>query len=126
HINGTFRSLKTRAFPPVKKGQRTPLANMLSLQQFFTFNDCRGDLVGYRLPVFMDNTNISGYHFHYLSSAKDAGGHVIDLQVDDIQIEIDTLHSYTIYVPPTPDYEHFDFKKTREEDIRSVERGGKN
>jgi acetolactate decarboxylase len=29
-------------------------------------------------------------------------------------------------VPATTDFEHFDFKKNREEDIKNVERGGKN
>jgi acetolactate decarboxylase len=74
----------------------------------------------------MDNTNIAGYHFHYLSQQKDAGGHIIDLTAEEIVIEIDLLDSYTIQVPATTDFEHFDFKKNREEDIKNVERGGKN
>lgn len=125
HISGTFSMLKTRAFPPVKEHQHTPLADMLSLQHFFTYNSAQGDLVGYRLPVFMDNTNISGYHFHFLSAQKNEGGHMIDILTDHIQIEIDVLDSYNVQVPATSDYQHFDFKKNREEDIKSVERGGK-
>ncbi|QNK61729.1 acetolactate decarboxylase [Pedobacter sp. PAMC26386] len=126
HISGKFKTVKTRAFPPVKAHQHTPLAEMLNLQKFFEYKNCEGDLIGYRLPPFMDNTNISGYHFHYLSTQKDNGGHIIDLLTDDIVIEIDTLNSYTIQPPATKDFEHFDFKKNREEDIKSVERGGKN
>jgi acetolactate decarboxylase len=126
HVSGKFSYLKTRAFPPVKEHQHTPLADMLPLQRFFEFTNCQGDLIGYRLPSFMDNTNIAGYHFHYLSQQKDAGGHIIDLTTEDIVIEIDLLDSYTIQVPATTDFEHFDFKKNREEDIKNVERGGKN
>ncbi|MBC9912168.1 acetolactate decarboxylase [Chitinophaga varians] len=126
HISGKFSYIKTRAFPPVQEHEHTPLAAMLDKQQFFEFKQVQGDLIGYRLPYFMDNTNISGYHFHYLSAQKDAGGHIIDLRTDDITIEIDTLDSYTIKVPVTNDFNHFDFKKNREEDIKSVERGGKN
>jgi acetolactate decarboxylase len=126
HISGKFSYVKTRAFPPVKEHQHTPLAEMLPLQHFFEFKAAQGDLIGYRLPSFMDNTNIAGYHFHYLSQKKDAGGHIIDLKTDDILIEIDVLDSYTIEVPATEDFRHFDFKKNREEEIKSVERGGKN
>lgn len=126
HISGKFKAVKTRAFPPVKAHQHTPLAEMLALQHFFEYKDCEGDLIGYRLPYFMDNTNISGYHFHFLSTQKDAGGHIIDLKTDNIVIEIEKLDSYTIQPPATKDFEHFDFKKNREEDIKSVERGGKN
>jgi len=125
HISGKFSYIKTRAFPPVKAHDHTPLAAMLPLQQFFEFNNVQGDLVGYRLPSFMDNTNISGYHFHFLSAKKDAGGHIIDLKADNITIEIDMLDSYTIQVPATSEFEQFDFKKNREDDIKSVERGGK-
>lgn len=125
HISGKFSYLKTRAFPPVQAHQHTPLADMLNLQRFFEFRDGQGDLIGYRLPYFMDNTNISGYHFHYLSAQKDAGGHIIDLKTDNIKIEIDMLDSYTIKLPATTDFQHFDFKKNREEDIKSVERGEK-
>lgn len=126
HISGKFGYLKTRAFPPVKEHDHTPLADMLSLQHFFEFKEAQGDLIGYRLPSFMDNTNIAGYHFHYLSQQKDAGGHIIELKTSDIVIEIDVLDSYTVQVPVTKDFQHFDFKKNREEDIKNVERGGKN
>lgn len=125
HISGKFSYIKTRAFPPVQAHDHTPLAAMLPLQHFFEFNNVNGDLIGYRLPSFMDNTNISGYHFHFLSASKDAGGHIIDLKADNLTIEIDTLDSYTVKVPSTNDYQQFDFKKNREEDIKSVERGAK-
>lgn len=125
HVHGKFKYLKTRAFPPVKEHNHTPLADMLNLQQFFEYKGNSGDLVGYRLPAFMDNTNISGYHFHYLSEQKDAGGHMIDMMTEDISVEIDILDSYTVQVPVTKGYEQFDFKKNRAEDIKSVERGGK-
>jgi acetolactate decarboxylase len=125
HISGKFSYLKTRAFPPVKAHDHTPLASMLPLQHFFEFNNVQGDLIGYRLPLFMDNTNISGYHFHFLSEQKNAGGHIIDVKADNITIEIDRLDSYTVQVPSTSEFEQFDFKKNRAEDIKSVERGEK-
>lgn len=123
HVKGSYHYVKTRAFPPVNEPPYPQLAGMLDLQHFFQFKESSGDLVGYRLPVYMDNTNISGYHFHYLSDQKDAGGHIVDLITDDITIEISPLDSYTVKVPATPAFNHFDFKKDRQEDIKSVERG---
>lgn len=123
HIKGKFRYLKTRAFPPVNEQPYPQLAGMLDKQHFFQYKESNGDLVGYRLPVYMDNTNISGYHFHYLSDQKDAGGHIVDLITGDITIEISLLDSYTVQLPATPAFNHFDFKKDRQEDIKSVERG---
>ncbi|RBL90265.1 acetolactate decarboxylase [Chitinophaga flava] len=125
HLKGRFTHLKTRAFPPVKEHPYPTLASMLNQQRFFTFDKCQGDLVGYRLPSYMDNTNIAGYHFHYLSDTKDAGGHIVDVVAEDVTITISILDSYTVQIPSTPEFDHFDFKKNRQEDIKSVERGSK-
>lgn len=125
HIKGNFSYIKTRAFPPVSKKPYLSLADMLDKQHFFEFNNIKGDLVGYRLPSFMEGAHISGYHFHFLSDKKDAGGHIIDLKTDGITIEIDKLDSYTVDIPQNTDFAHFDFKKDRKEEIKSVENGKK-
>jgi acetolactate decarboxylase len=122
-IKGSFNKIKTRAFPAVKQKPYTPLAGMLALQQFFNFNDVRGDLVGYRLPGYMEGPNITGYHFHFLSEDTKAGGHIIDLLTDVISIEIDYLDSFTVDLPQTKDFNSFDFRKDRSEEVRQVENG---
>jgi acetolactate decarboxylase len=124
HITGKFKSIKTRAFPPVEKPY-LPLASMLNRQQFFEHSDIPGDLVGFRIPTFMEGAHISGYHFHFLSEDKTAGGHLIDLNMENITIEIDTLTNYTMDLPQTTDFNNFDFKKDRKEEIKSVENGKK-
>lgn len=125
HIKGNFNYVKTRAFPLVANKPYLPLADMLGKQHFFEFNSIKGDLVGYRLPSFMEGAHISGYHFHFLSDKKDAGGHIIDLKTNDIVIEIDKLDNYTVALPQNDDFFHFDFKKDRKEEIKSVENGKK-
>ncbi len=125
HISGNFKYIKTRAFPPVEQKPYLPLAAMLERQHFFEFNTIKGDLVGYKLPAFMEGPHISGYHFHFLSDDKKSGGHIIDLIANDITIEVDTLSSYTMELPPTADFNNFDFKKDRKEEIKSVENGKK-
>jgi len=125
HIIGNFKYVKTRAFPPVEQKPYVPLAAMLDRQHFFEFNTIKGDLVGYKLPVFMEGPHISGYHFHFLSADKSSGGHIIDVIADDVTIEVDTLTSYTMELPPTADFNTFDFKKDRKEEIKSVENGKK-
>jgi acetolactate decarboxylase len=125
HISGNFKYVKTRAFPPVLQKPYLPLAAMLDKQHFFEFDTIKGDLVGYKLPVFMEGPHISGYHFHFLSADKTSGGHIIDVVADDITIEVDTLSSYTMDLPQTPDFNNFDFRKDRKEEIKSVENGKK-
>ena len=123
-ITGSFNTVKTRAFPPVKKPY-VPLADMLSLQHFFTFENVKGTLVGYRVPAFMDGPNITGYHFHFLSDDKKDGGHIIDLLTNGITIEIDQLDSFLVDIPQTKDFDNFDFSKDRREEVKKVENGKK-
>jgi acetolactate decarboxylase len=124
HITGNFRYVKTRAFPPVQKPY-LPLAAMLDKQHFFEFRNIGGELIGYKLPAFLEGAHISGSHFHFLSDSKEAGGHLIDLITDNITIEVETLNSYTMDIPQTAEFRNFDFKKDRKEEIKSVENGKK-
>nr|WP_082856093.1 acetolactate decarboxylase [Mucilaginibacter sp. L294] len=123
-ITGNFNFIKTRAFPPVKKPY-VPLADMLPLQHFFSFENVKGTLVGYRIPAFMDGPNITGYHFHFLSDDKKGGGHIIELTTGDVTIEVDELDSFLVDIPQTKDFENFDFKKDRREEVKRVENGKK-
>lgn len=126
HVKGKFSALKTRAFPPVKQKPYLPLAAMLPLQHFFNFNNTEGDLVGYRIPAYMEGPNITGYHFHFLSASKQEGGHLIDILTGNITIEVCRLNSFTVDLPQTQDFRTFDFKKDRSEEVRQVENGKKN
>lgn len=123
HIKGSFGNIKTRAFPPVTQKPYTALATMLPLQHFFNFDNTEGDLVGYRIPAYMEGPNISGYHFHFISANKQNGGHIIDLLTGDITIEIDLLTAFTVDLPTSKDFLNFDFKKDRREELKRVENG---
>lgn len=126
HIRGAFKRIKTRAFPPVTQKPYQPLASMIGLQHFFNLDQISGDLVGYRIPEFMEGANISGYHFHFLSADKQHGGHLIDLETSDVTVEVERLDSFNVYIPQTKDFEQFDFRKDRTEEIKAVENGKRN
>ncbi|MES2652208.1 MAG: acetolactate decarboxylase [Bacteroidota bacterium] len=122
-IKGNFEQLKTRAFPKSTKKPYAPLATMLPLQQFFNFSNVKGDLVGYRIPHHMDGANITGYHFHFLSADKKAGGHLIELLSGIVSIEIDELDTFTVVLPKSDEFKKFDFNKDRKEEMKKVENG---
>lgn len=124
HITGNFKQIKTRAFPPATQKPYTPLAKMLQKQSFFSFDDVKGDLIGFKIPEFMQGPAISGYHFHFLSADKTRGGHMADVVTDSVTIEIESLNSFTINLPQTADFKNYTFKKA-DEDIRDAENGSK-
>lgn len=126
HIRAKFASVKTRAFPIITEKPYQPMAQLLSLQRFFNFENVEGDLIGYRLPGYMEGANITGYHFHFLSDDKTKGGHLIDLTLNDITIEIDELNGFSIFPPPTEAFQKFDLEKDRRNEVKAVELGKKN
>lgn len=126
HIRAKFAFVKTRAFPMVTEKPYQPMAQLLSLQRFFNFENIEGDLIGYRLPGYMEGANITGYHFHFLSDDKTKGGHLIDLTLNDITIEIDELDGFSIFPPPTEAFQKFDLEKDRRNEVKAVELGKKN
>ena len=125
HLKGKFKTVSTRAFPPVSQKPYAPLASMLDKQHFFKFTAANGDLAGYRIPAFMQGANITGYHFHFLSSARDSGGHIIDFTAESVVVEIQQLQSFRVALPGTAEFAQFDFGKDRSEEVKSVESGKK-
>ncbi len=124
-VKGAFNQVKTRAFPQVTAKPYVPMASLLHTQQFFSFHSIQGDLVGYRLPGYMEGPNISGYHFHFLSADKKHGGHIIEMLMGNVIVEIDELDGFSVELPATEDFRKFDFKKDRREEVKQVENGKK-
>ncbi|RYZ99281.1 MAG: acetolactate decarboxylase [Sphingobacteriaceae bacterium] len=124
HVSGNFSYVKTRAFPAAEKPYQ-PLAALLANQHFFEFNNVKGDLVGFKLGEFAQGPFIAGYHFHFLQDNKVGGGHIVDLTVSDVVVEIDELTSYSMDLQQTQGFKEFDFTKDRKDEIKSVENGKK-
>ncbi|MDX1413314.1 MAG: acetolactate decarboxylase [Candidatus Promineifilaceae bacterium] len=97
-IEGSFASMETRA-PRKQDKPYPPLSDALAEQVVFDFQDVRGAMIGFRLPEYMQEINSTGYHFHFLTEAKDAGGHVLDCQVEEVTIAVDDIDAYFIAIP---------------------------
>ncbi|MEM1001613.1 MAG: acetolactate decarboxylase [Bacteroidota bacterium] len=122
-ISGKFERVKTRAFPPVKDEPFPKLANILDQQQFFEYKNTDGALIGFLLPSYLNGINASGFHFHFLSTDKKQGGHVLEFSGEDLQIEIATLKSFELDVPNDKAFQEFEFKRAENEALWKVEQG---
>ena len=121
-ISGIFNLVKTRAFPPVSKEPYLPLANMLDKQHFFSFTNVNGTLVGFRLPQYLSSVTIADYHFHFLSADKTKGGHMTDINVASVKVEIACLKGIDVQIPQDANFMNFDFKKVKKGDAEKAEK----
>lgn len=124
-ISGVFNCLKTRAFPPVRLKPYPELTSILDKQEFFDFSTIEGTLVGFYLPVYLKGINIPGFHFHFVSSDKKNGGHVLEVSIKDAKVEIDRLTNFEVQLPESTEFGEFNFRYNRLDQIQKVESGQK-
>jgi acetolactate decarboxylase len=85
-IRGLFPFVKVRSV----RAQQKPypgLAEVIKQQIIFELHNVRGTLVGFRFPRSMAGINEIGYHFHFITDDKQAGGHVLDCAVNNPNVE---------------------------------------
>lgn len=122
-ITGKFSSVKTRAFPPVTQPPYPRLATILNRQQFFSFTNMEGSLIGFKTPELVGRLGIPGYHFHFLSQNLHGGGHVVDFTWNDVTIEIGRIKSVEFDMPDNNEFRQFPFDKVDSSDLKKIEKG---
>ena len=121
-LEGDFDYIKTRSVP-IQEKPYVPLVKAIEGQRFFEFKNVRGTLVGFRIPDYVGNMNVPGYHFHFLTEDKKAGGHVLDLKIHNQVVYIDYTPQFFMTSPENEDFYKLNSNEDREEEIRIIEKG---
>jgi acetolactate decarboxylase len=119
-ISGVFTQLQTRSVPKQTKPYRT-LAEVVKTQSTFDFRDVDGVMVGFRLPSYMAGVNAAGYHLHFLTADRKAGGHVLSCQVQRVTAEIDVTSEWSMVLPSDPAFYQIDLSSEAPESSSATE-----
>jgi len=98
-VDGDFKYIKVRSVPR----QQEPyvgLKKALERQTVFELKDVKGTLVGFRFPDYMKGVNVPGYHFHFLTEDRRAGGHVLDCTMVNGTVEVSESRNFFMRVAP--------------------------
>jgi acetolactate decarboxylase len=98
-IQGTFPELKVRSVPKQIPPYRSLNDVVKQQQRIFELRNVRGTLVGFRLPQYLNGVNVGGYHFHFVTNDRRAGGHVIDGKFVNPIADLDTLRGWEMVLP---------------------------
>ena len=110
-IEGVFSYIKARSVP--KQNRPYPaLADVIRQQSVFEFHNIRGTIIGFRCPAYTTGINSPGYHFHFISADRKAGGHVLEFQLRDVKIEIDDISAFTMVLPGDKEFYGLDLSKS--------------
>src|SRR3984957_16875151 len=96
-LDGNFARIRTRAVNPAGPGAR--LLDAAKAQSEFSFENISGTLVGLWSPGFSSAFSVAGYHLHFLSSDHQHGGHVLDLEAEQLQLQLETLNDFHLVLP---------------------------
>lgn len=119
-VDGFYSRVRTRSVP--RTANYTPLVEATALQKESEFKNVRGTLVGFFTPDFVPSVNVPGYHFHFITEDRKHGGHLLECDIEEGQVEIQFYSRMDLNFPMTLDYLCADFDRDAREDIEHAER----
>ncbi len=120
-IQGRFRYAKTRSVP--KQNKPYPrLVEVVKTQPAFEFSNVEGTIIGVRLPGYLKGINVPGYHFHFVTLDKAAGGHLLACEILDGVVEIEPLSQLQLSLPTAGAFFTIDLDKATPKEIERVEK----
>ena len=97
-IQGSFPYLQLRSVPK-QMPPYPPLGDVVSQQTIFEMRNVKGTLVGFRLPQYLGSVNVAGYHYHFISSDRKVGGHLLNGEFLNPVAEVETLRDWQLALP---------------------------
>ncbi len=98
-----------------------PLAEVVKTQAVMDWAGAEGDLVGFWCPQWLANINAPGLHLHFLSSDRNHGGHLLDIRVGELVIEMDLTPAFTVILPQSADFSGADLDQDFAGQTKAVE-----
>ncbi len=119
-IDGTFDYVKTRSVPAQKKPYPT-LSDAVKGQKVFELQNVSGSLVGFRCPDYVKGVNVPGYHMHFITADRSAGGHILDFRLKNASVLVDSLSEFEMDLPDNEEFYQTDLSGDQQAALTMVE-----
>jgi acetolactate decarboxylase len=121
-MDGTFPRVVTRSVP-IQEKPYPRLVDVTANQTVFTFENVTGTVVGFRTPQMVGGINVPGYHLHFITSDRTAGGHLLDITVPEgCSVQVDVTANFSMVLPAAGDFWTVDLSGDLSEDLERVEK----
>ncbi|MCE5338640.1 MAG: acetolactate decarboxylase [Methanomicrobiaceae archaeon] len=120
-MDGTFPWVVTRSVP-IQEKPYARLADVTANQAVFTFENVTGTAVGFWTPALAKGINVPGYHLHFITSDRTAGGHLLDMTVTEGSVQVDITTNLTMALPLNGDFWTVDLSGDLSDDLEQVEK----
>jgi acetolactate decarboxylase len=119
-IEGRFEYVKTRAV--AKQDKSVGLAEATRAEPIFELHDVEGTVVGFFTPDYLRGVNVPGYHVHFITADRSAGGHMLDCRTTDVTIKIHHTPEFELGTPGTEEFLQADLSHDNSAAIQKAER----
>lgn len=119
-IDGEFDTVTTRSVKRTAEG--VPLVEAASRQSEFHLRKVRGTLVGFWSPGFLQKVLTAGYHLHFLSDDRRAGGHLLGCAGRELRARVRREVDFRVSLPESPSFLRADLTRDQSQDIERAEK----
>jgi acetolactate decarboxylase len=111
-IEGSFSQVTTRSVarqtPPYRR-----LVEVIKDQVVFQLQNVSGVIVGFRFPAYVEGINVPGYHLHFVTADRKAGGHLLAFRSAKLHVAADVASAIEVALPhdrrfAASDFSHMD------------------
>jgi acetolactate decarboxylase len=120
-VDGFFPAVKTRSMRRQPKPY-PPLAAAAANQAVFDLAGVKGVIVAFRYPAYLAGINLSGYHCHFITADRRAGGHLLDCRVEGATVAVEALPNLYLRLPESQAFSHADLTGDRRPELEKIER----
>lgn len=121
-LDGRFDYVKTRSVPRQRKPYPA-LAEVVKNQPTFELREVTGSIVGFRFPSYAQGINVAGYHFHFITDDRSAGGHVLGFRLASGELSVDQEADLRLELPDGVDLPAPDLSAAKREELDRIEGG---
>ncbi len=98
-LDGSFEWVRARSVPRQSPPYRS-LTEVVAEQHEFDLADVEGTMLGFRFPSYAEGIEVAGYHLHFIDSARERGGHVLDSRAGGLRAGLDPSDELHVELPP--------------------------
>jgi len=120
-IDGTFPYVQTRSVPRQEKPYPR-LAEAVEDQSVFNLTNVTGSVVGIWSPDFVKGVNVPGYHLHFITEDRKAGGHILEIQVANATAQMDVTAGFAMQLPSSGDFYNVNLSGDLQEELERIEK----
>ena len=102
-INGKFDYLKCRTVRGQEfKGES--LSELGKRQSVENYEKVEGTIIGFRTPKNWQGFGVAGEHLHFINKDRTAGGHILELTAQKVEMQMAIVSNVHVELPTTDDF----------------------